>query len=336
MGFAAKMIARLGHWSAWQMAKDTVMGFIADNCLSRGAAISYFTIFSLAPILVVVIAIAGFVFGDDAARGLIFSKLHGMLGADAAGLVQSMIQSAANRRTGLIATIFSIVMLLVTATGVFGELQSSLNAIWKTDSSALGSVSGLIKARAQSLGLVVTLGFLLLVSLAISAAVAAAWRRINQVVPGAGVLLPLINIGVSFVFTTVLFAAVYKVLPDKKLYWRDVLIGSAFTAVLYTVGKAAIALYIGSSHVASSYGAAGALVILLLWVYYSAQIFLLGAEFTQVYANRHGSQVHARQAFGAWSQSGSVAAPAGAPPAAPTAPDQAARFTGVTRTGTDL
>jgi membrane protein len=302
MGFAGASITRIKKFAAWQMAKDTVMGFISDNCLSRGAAIAYFTIFSLAPILVVVIAIAGFVFGDDAARGVIYGKLHGMMGADAAGLVQSMIQSAANRRTGIIATVFSVLMLLVTASGVFGELQSSLNAIWKTDSSAHGSVSGLIKARAQSLGLVVTLGFLLLVSLAISAGIAAAWRRINQIVPGAGVLLPLINLSLSFIFTTLLFAAVYKVLPDKKLQWRDVLIGSAFTAVLYTVGKAAIALYVGSSHVASSYGAAGALVVLLLWVYYSAQIFLLGAEFTQVFANRHGSQASARQAFGAWSQ----------------------------------
>ncbi|WP_227319667.1 YihY/virulence factor BrkB family protein [Acidisoma silvae] len=302
MGFATSAVTKAKSIAPWQMAKDTIMSFIGDNCLSRGAAIAYFTIFSLAPILVVIIAIAGFVFGQDAARGVIFDKLHGMMGADAAGLVQSMIQSAANRRTGVIATVFSIVMLLVTASGVFGELQTSLNVIWKTDSSAHGTVSGLIKARAQSLGLVVTLGFLLLVSLAITAAIAAAWRRINQVVPDVGFMLPLINMAVSFVFTTVLFAAVYKVLPDKKLYWRDVLIGSAFTAVLYTVGKAAIALYIGGSHVSSSYGAAGALVILLLWVYYSAQIFLLGAEFTQVYANRHGSQAQARRAFGAWTQ----------------------------------
>lgn len=309
MSVWAGVVDRIGRLAVWQMARDTILGFLSDDCLSRGAAIAYFTIFSLAPILVVMIAIAGFVFGEDAARGVVFSKLHGMVGADAAGLVQSMLQSASNRRNGIIATVFSIAMLLVTASGVFGELQSSLNAIWKTDSSAHGTVTGLLKARAQSLGLVVTLGFLLLVSLAISAAISAAWHRLNQIVPGAGLLLPLVNLAISFVITTLLFAAVYKVLPDKRLEWRDVMIGSVFTALLYTVGKAAIALYIGSSHVASSYGAAGALIVLLLWIYYSAQIFLLGAEFTQVYANRYGSHARARSAFGAWSKRQDTPAP---------------------------
>jgi len=246
-----------------------------------------------------VIAIAGFVFGDDAARGVVFAKLQGMVGKDAAGLVQSMIQSAANRKSGIIATVISLVMLLVTASGVFGELQSSLNSIWKTDASeAHSTVSRLIRARAQSLGLVVTLGFLLLVSLAISAAISAAWNKVNQAVPGAGIILPLINLVVSLCFTTLLFAAVYKVLPDRTLQWRDVMIGSFFTAVLYTIGKAAIAAYIGRSGIGSSYGAAGALVVLLLWVYYSAQIFLLGAEFTKVYATRRGSQKHLLRPFG--------------------------------------
>jgi membrane protein len=288
---AFRALDKVRNFAAWPMAKDTLNGFMEDNCLSRGAAIAYFTIFSLAPILVVVIAIAGFVFGDDAARGVIFTKLRGMVGQDAAGLVQSMIQSAANKRSGIIATVFSIVMLLITASGVFGELQSSLNIIWKADPSAHSTVTRLIKARAQSLGLVATMGFLLLVSLAISAALTAAWHRVDQVVPGASSMLHYVNIALSFAITTVLFGAVYKVLPDKQLEWRDVLIGSIFTALLYTVGKTAIALYVGSSQVASSYGAASALVVLLLWVYYSAQIFLLGAEFTKVYAHRHGSQV---------------------------------------------
>jgi membrane protein len=293
------VMARLMKFEAVQMVQETVNGFMEDNCLSRGAAIAYFTIFSLAPILLVVIAIAGFVFGDDAARGVVFAKLQGMMGKDAAGLVQSMIQSAANRKSGIIATVISLVMLLVTASGVFGELQSSLNSIWKTDAAeAHSTVSRLIRARAQSLGLVVTLGFLLLVSLAISAAISAAWNRVDQAVPGAGIALPLINLVVSLCFTTLLFAAVYKVLPDRPLQWRDVMIGSFFTAVLYTIGKAAIAAYIGRSGIASSYGAAGALVVLLLWVYYSAQIFLLGAEFTKVYATRRGSQKHLLRPFG--------------------------------------
>lgn len=285
-------LAKIKDLAAVQMVVDTFNGFIADDCLSRGAAIAYFTIFSLAPILLVIIAIAGFVFGDDAARGVVFTKLQGLVGKDAAGLVQSMIQSAANRKSGIIATLISVVMLLITATGVFGEMQSALNLIWKTDGSAHSTVSRLLKARAQSLGLVVTLGFLLLVSLAISAAISAAWNQVDQAVPGASVVLRLINLLLSLTFTTILFAAVYKVLPDRKLLWRDVLMGSIFTALLYTVGKTAIALYIGRSGVASSYGAAGALVVLLLWVYYSAQIFLLGAEFTKVYAAHRGSQRH--------------------------------------------
>jgi membrane protein len=305
---ASKALDKIKNFAVWQMAKDTLNGFMADDCLSRGAAIAYFTIFSLAPILVVVIAIAGFVFGEDAARGVIFTKLQGMMGSDAAGLVQSMIQSAANKRSGIIATAFSIVMLLITASGVFGELQSSLNLIWKADPSTHSTVTRLIKARAQSLGLVATLGFLLLVSLAISAALTAAWHRVDIVVPGASSLLRYVNIALSFAITTVLFGAVYKVLPDKKLEWRDVLIGSIFTALLYTGGKTAIALYVGSSHVGSSYGAASALVVLLLWVYYSAQIFLLGAEFTKVYAHRHGSQVSAsRRHF--WDRRKPVPAP---------------------------
>lgn len=281
---------RLKDLAPVQMAQETLSGFMADNCLSRGAAIAYFTIFSLAPILLVIIAIAGFVFGDDAARGVVFTKLQGLVGPDAAGLVQSMIQSAANRKSGIIATVISLVMLLLTASGVFGELQSSLNTIWKTNAAARHStVTRLIRARAQSMGLVVSLGFLLLVSLAISAAISAAWNHVNQIVPGASFVLRAINLLVSLAVTTLLFAAVYKVLPDRTLRWRDVLIGSLFTAVLYTLGKTAIALYIGHSGAASSYGAAGALVVLLLWIYYSAQIFLLGAEFTKVYATRRGA-----------------------------------------------
>jgi membrane protein len=289
-------------FAGWQMTKDTINGFMEDNCLSRGASIAYFTIFSLAPILLVVIAIAGFVFGEDAARGVLFGKLKGMLGPDAAGLVQSMIQSASNKKSGIIATVVSIVMLLVTASGVFGELQSSLNAIWKADPSAHGTVTRMLKARAQSLGLIVTLGFLMLVTLAISAAISAAWNHIDQVVPGASSLLRIVNFLVSFCVTTVLFGAVYKVLPDKRIEWRDVFIGSVFTALLYTIGKTIIARYIGSSSVGSSYGAASALVVLLLWVYYSAQIFLLGAEFTKVYAYRHGSRRPVTPGRGFWNR----------------------------------
>ena len=201
--------------------------------------------------------------------------------------------------SGTLATIIGIGTLLLTATGAFGEIQTSLNAIWKAEPSA--NLSQLVRARLLSLGLVVTLGFLMLVSLAVSAALTALGDYLNSLFPAGHLLMSTISFVISLTLIAVLFAVIYKVLPEKPIAWRDVVIGAVVTALLFTIGKSVIGLYIGSSNVASSYGAAGALLIILLWVYYSAQIFLLGAEFTRAYAERHGSHASEHQ-----SESGST------------------------------
>lgn len=274
---------------AWALARDSVLAFIEDEALSRGAAIAYYTVTSLGPVLVIVVAIVGVVFGEDAARGAIAAQLSGLMGKQSADILQTAISSASGLSTGLIAGAIGLVTLLVTASGVFGEMQSALNAIWKAAPTGT-TVSRLLRARAASLGLVATLGFLLLVSLVISAALAALARSVNAYLPFGALILSAINFLFSFALIAAMFAAIYKILPDKRLDWRDVLVGAVATALLFTVGKTLIGLYIGSSAIASSYGAAGALIVVLLWIYYSAQIFLLGAEFTKAYAHRHGSR----------------------------------------------
>ncbi len=275
----------------WTLLKDSVMGYIEDDALSRGAAIAYYTIFSIAPVLVIVIAIAGLVYGHEAARGAIVGQLQGMVGRDGAEAIQAMIASASNRNSGIRATVLGIGTLLIMATAVFSEMQTGLNVIWKAAPNPhhTSTVTRLVRARAASLGLVCALGFLLMVSLAASAGIAALAHMLQRILPDIDLLLQLVNFALSFGLITVLFAAIYKMLPDHPIAWYDVWIGALATAFLFTIGKTAIGIYIGSSKVASSYGAAGALVIVLLWVYYSAQIFLFGAEFTKAFAHRHGS-----------------------------------------------
>jgi membrane protein len=270
------------------LIRGTVLGFVEDGALSRGAAIAYYTVFSIAPVLVIVIAIAGFVFGQDAAQGAIAGQLSGLMGAQSAEALQSMIRSASNRQSGIIATVVGIATLLVTATGVFGEMQSSLNAIWKAKPNT-SAVSRLVRVRIVSLGLILALGFLLMVSLVVSAALSAFGSYLNGILPGLHLLLQSLSFLLSFSLVSVLFAVIYKFLPDTPITWHDVAIGAIVTALMFTIGKTFIALYIGSSKVASSYGSAGALMVILLWIYYSAQIFLLGAEFIRAYAESHGS-----------------------------------------------
>lgn len=273
----------------WKLLKDTVLSFIDDEALSRGAAIAFYTVTCIAPVLLIVIAIAGLAFGRDAAQNAITGQLSGLMGQQTAEVLQSAVASAAGKSSGIVATVVGIITLFATASGVFGEMQSALNAVWKAHPTGT-TISRLVRARAASLGLVAALGFLLMVSLVVSAALTAFGNQINSILPFGRLLLSGLNFVVSLLLISVLFAAIYKVLPDRHLEWRDVAVGAVVTAVLFTIGKSLIGLYIGSSAVASSYGAAGALIVLLLWVYYSAQIFLLGAEFTKVYANRHGSK----------------------------------------------
>jgi membrane protein len=273
----------------WKLLKDTLLSFIDDEALSRGAAIAFYTVTSIAPVLLIVIAIAGLAFGRDAAQNAITSQLSSLMGQQTAEVLQSAVASAAGKSSGIVGTIIGIVTLMVTASGVFGEMQSALNAIWKAEPKGT-TVSRLIRARAASLGLVASLGFLLMVSLVVSAALTACGDHLNSILPFGKLVLTVVNVVVSLVLISILFAAVYKILPDRHLEWRDVVVGAVVTAVLFTIGKSLIGWYIGSSAVTSSYGAAGALIVLLLWVYYSVQIFLLGAEFTKAYANRHGSK----------------------------------------------
>ena len=253
----------------------------------RGAAIAFYTVTSIAPLLLIVIAVAGLVFGEDAAQGAITAQLGGLMGQQTAEVLQSAVANAATKSSSIIATIIGFVTVLVTASGVFVEMQSSLNAIWKAELQGT-TLSRWIRARAASIGLVAALGFLLMVSLLVSAGLTAFGNYLNSILPFGELILTALNTVISVGLLSVLFAAIYKVLPDRHLEWGDVMVGAVVTALLFTIGKSLIGWYIGSSAVASTYGAAGALMVLLLWVYYTAQIFLLGAEFTKVYASRHG------------------------------------------------
>jgi membrane protein len=275
--------------SIWQLLRDTVAGFIEDEALSRGAAIAFYTVTSIAPVLLIVIAIAGLVFGREAAQNAISEQLGGLMGQQTAEVLQSAIADAGNRKSGVWATIIGAATLLLTASGVFGEMQTALNVIWKAKPTGT-TVSRLVRARIASLGLVVSLGFLLMVSLAVSTALTAFGTYLDELLPFGELALTVLNGVISLILISFLFGAIYKVLPDRPLQWRDVIVGAIVTAILFSVGKSLIGWYLGSSAVASSFGAAGALIVLLLWVYYSAQIFLLGAEFTKAYAARFGSQ----------------------------------------------
>jgi membrane protein len=263
-----------------RIARLSINGFLEDEALTRGAAIAFYTVTSIAPVLLIVVAIAGLVFGREAALGAITGQLGDLMGHDSAKLLQTAITNAASPTHSVVASIIGIVTLLITASGVFGEMQSALNVIWKAKPKT-GTISRLVRARTASLGLVAALGFLLIVSLVVSTALQAFADYLNDILPFAHALLAIINFIISFVLLAVLFAAIYKVLPDRPLRWRDVIVGAVLTALLFTIGKFLISFYLGSSSMTSTYGAAGSLILLLLWVYYSAQLFLLGAEFTK-------------------------------------------------------
>ena len=274
--------------TAWNLVKESVNAFVDDEALTRGAAIAFYTVISIGPVLFIVVALAGLVFGEDAAQGAISRQLGSLMGQQSADLIQTVIQNAAERSAGFLAAAIGIITLVITASGVFTEMQYTLNIIWRAEPRGT-TLSRLIRARATSLALVGTLGFLLLVSLVVSTLISALSSYINAYLPFGYAVLQTLSFLMSFGLITLLFGAIYKVLPDRNIEWHDVLIGALSTALLFTVGKSLISLYIGSSTIASSYGAAGSLIVVLLWIYYSAQIFLLGAEFTKVYASHHGS-----------------------------------------------
>jgi membrane protein len=271
------------------VTKQAAVAWWNDNVSRLGASISYYTLFSLAPMLVIAIAIAGFVFGAEAARGEIVGQIKGLVGQDGARAVQAMLQGASKHRsTGIVATIIGIVTLIVGATGIFLELQTALNGIWRVKPKASVGIWGMLRQRLISFGLVVGVGFLLMVSLLVSAALSALGKFLGSYMPGYAVLGQALNVVVSLAVITLLFAMIYKVLPDVELTWRDVWVGGLVTAGLFSIGKLVIGLYLGTSSTASTYGAAASVIVLLLWVYYSSQIVLLGAEFTRFYVDRCG------------------------------------------------
>ena len=277
---------------AFSILKQTFYEWMDDQAPTLGAALAYYTVFSLAPLLIISISIAGLAFGREAAEGQIFNQLRGLLGDASGQAIQNIVQDAsAEPKTGLVATVLGFVMLLFGASGVFGQLQTSLNAIWGVQPKPGRGVLGIIRDRILSFGFILVVGFLLLVSLLLTAAISFVGQGFGEMVPGMEALVQLLNVILSLGVITLLFAMMFKFLPDAKIAWRDVWIGAFITALLFSVGKFALGLYLGRSGVASSYGAAGALIVLLLWVYYSSQILFFGAEFTQVYANRFGSRV---------------------------------------------
>ncbi len=281
----------------YQLAKKSVVAWVDDYAPSMGAAISYYTVFSIAPLLLIVIAVAGFVWGREAVQGEIVTQLSGLIGAEGAKGVEALIESANKPAKGLVATGISIVVLVIGATTVFAELQSALDRVWQVPEGQkkISGLWGTLRSRLLSLGFILGLGFLLAVSLVVSAGLAAFGGWANGLLPGWEVLLQIINLMISLGLATLLFAMIFKIMPQAKVSWRDVWIGAAVTALLFEIGKTLIGLYIGKSSVTSSFAAAGSLVVLLLWVYYSAQIFLLGAEFTWVYAHEHGSHAGSAQ-----------------------------------------
>ena len=276
--------------------RRAVAGWWNDNVPRLGASLAYYTLFALAPILVVAIAIGGLVFGPEAVRGEIVGQIQGLIGREGAEAVQAMLEGASRRGSSIAATVVGIITFFLAATGAFLELQTALNAIWRVEPKSDGSYwRVLVMQRVISFGLVVAMGFLLLTSLLVSAALAAVDRYMGNAFPGVVVLWEALNVIVSLTVITLLFALIYKVLPDVKLSWRDVWIGALVTAGLFSIGRLVIGLYLGTASVASTYGAAGSVVVILIWVYYSAQIILLGAEFTRAYVDEFGGRPPAEE-----------------------------------------
>ena len=275
----------------WTLLKEAFEKWSADKAPRLGAALSYYTVFSLVPLLVLTISIAGLVFGTEAAQQAIMTQIESLVGPQSAAAIKQMLEIAQRPSSGALASAIAVVTLLLGASGVFAQLQDALNTVWGVEPKAGRGLWGTIKDRLFSLMAVLGTGFLLLVSLVLSAALAAFGKMFQGRLPGHEGLLHLADLAISFGVITLLFAMMFKLLPDAKIAWRDVWIGAGLTSVLFTVGKFAIGMYLGKADVGSAYGAAGSLVILLVWVYYSSQILLYGAEFTSVYANRYGSRI---------------------------------------------
>lgn len=278
--------------SGFNLIKESFQEWQKDGALDLGAALAYYTIFSLAPLLLVALAVAGLLWDRGQIQGQLIAQLQGLMGQQGAQAVQTMLANAGQHGQGMFAGIIAVVTILFGATGVFVQLQSSLNKVWNVEARPGLGIWSFVKTRLISFGMVLGIGFLLLVSLVVSTAVSAVGKWATGLLPaGSETLMQILTFVISFAFITLLFALMFKFLPDVEITWRDVWIGAVVTALLFTLGKFLIGLYLGKSSVASTYGAAGSLVIVLLWIYYSSQILFLGAEFTQVYATHYGSQI---------------------------------------------
>ena len=273
------------------LLKQTFSEWQEDKAPTLAAALAYYTVFSLAPLLIIVIAIAGLVFGADAAQGQIVTQLQSLIGKDGAQTIQELILKASEPKSGMIATIVGIATLLWGASNVFTNLKEALNTIWNVSPPPGRGIWGFLQDRILSFAMILGIGFLLLVSLVLSAVLAAISYWLNGWLQLPVGIWQIVDFAISFGVVTLLFALIYKLLPDVDLAWNDVWIGAAITSMLFTIGKSVIGIYLGGSGIASTYGAAGSFVIILLWINYSAQILFLGAEFTQVWANRYGSRM---------------------------------------------
>lgn len=275
----------------FSLVKKALSTWSDDYAPSMGAALSYYTLFSITPLLVIVIATAGLFFGDEAVRGEIFTQLADLLGPEGARAVEGLLQSANKPTEGAIAAVISFGVLVLGATTVLGELQNNLDRIWRAPAQKkAGGVWKFARSRILSFAMILGIAFILIVSLVFSALVAVLGKWWGTWFIGWEVLAHVLDLAVSFGLMTVLFALIYKVVPGARIKWHDVWVGAAFTALLFAIGKVLIGLYLGKSNVTSGFGAAGSLVLLMVWVYYSAQIFLIGAEFTWVYAHEYGSR----------------------------------------------
>ena len=277
-----------------KLVKAAASAWVADYAPSMGAALSYYSVFSMAPLLLVVISIAGLVFGEDAVRGEVFGQLQSLLGPEAAKAVEAILASVSDKPAeGVLSTVIGLAVLLIGATSVFGELQDALDRIWRAPvRDRSGGLWGLVRARLLSFGMVLGIAFLLMVSLVMGAAVSALDKWWSGAFAGWEMLAQGLNLLIGFVLTTGVFAMIYKIMPRVQVQWRDVWVGAIVTALLFTIGRLFIGTYIGKSGVASAFGAAGSLIVVFVWVYYSAQVFLIGAEFTWVYAKTFGSMRH--------------------------------------------
>jgi membrane protein len=276
--------------TAWELVRATVAEWLEDKAARLGAALAFYAILSLAPFLVIAVGIVGIVYGDGAV-GQVQAQFEALVGAEAGRAIAEIAARSDGPGGGWIATAIGLAALLLGASGVFGQLQDALDTIWEVEPRHDRGLLGVLRARFFSFTMVLGTGFLLLVSLLLSAALAAVGAYAEALLPGGALLWQAVHALASLAVVTAIFALIYRVVPDAEIAWRDVWIGAAVTAVLFVAGKFAIGLYLGRGSVGSAYGAAGTLLVLLVWVYYSAQILFLGAEFTQVFANRHGARV---------------------------------------------